>query len=124
HLKLLDAPVAMIESVLAKLRETGAEIKTDDGCLEIRGTREIKPVNLTTQPYQGFPTDLQAPFMAYLTLARGSSTINERIFENRMMHVAELRRMGADARTQNANGTIIHGVPSLSGAQVMASDLR
>jgi UDP-N-acetylglucosamine 1-carboxyvinyltransferase len=124
HLRLKDAPVAMIESVLAKLQETGAEITPRDGALEVKGPAEIRPVHVTTQPHPGFPTDLQAPFMAYLTLAKGSSVITERIFENRFVHVAELRRMGADARVQSANGTVVHGVPALSGAEVMASDLR
>ena len=121
---LRDAPTWMIESVLAKLAETGANIVARDGGIEVTGPSEIRPVNVTTQPHPGFPTDLQAPFMAYLTLAKGSSVVTERIFENRFVHVAELRRMGADARVQNANGTVVHGVPALSGAEVMASDLR
>lgn len=121
---LKDAPTWMIESVLAKLAETGAVITPRDGGIEVKAPAEIRPVSVTTQPHPGFPTDLQAPFMAYLTLAKGSSVVTEKIFENRFMHVAELRRMGADARVQSANGTVVHGVPALSGAEVMAPDLR
>jgi UDP-N-acetylglucosamine 1-carboxyvinyltransferase len=124
RLRLKDAPVTMIESVLAKLQETGAAVSIGPATLDVQGPGEIRPVSLTTQPHPGFPTDLQAPFMAYLALARGSSTITERIFENRFLHVGELCRMGADARVQSASGTLIRGVPWLSGAQVMASDLR
>ncbi|MBI4859352.1 MAG: UDP-N-acetylglucosamine 1-carboxyvinyltransferase [Candidatus Riflebacteria bacterium] len=124
QLLLKDAPVSMIESVIAKLQESGVEVAPRDTGLLVKGPAQIRPVDLTTQPHPGFPTDLQAPFMAYLTLAAGSSTISERIFENRFLHVAELRRMGADARVQSTSGTVIHGVDHLSGAQVMAGDLR
>jgi len=124
QVRLHRAPVAAIQSVIAKLQESGAEVSIGDGWLDVKGPAQIRSVNVTTQPYPGFPTDLQAPFMAYLTLAKGSSTVTERIFENRFLHAAELGRMGADVRVQNASSTIINGVDTLSGAQVMASDLR
>jgi UDP-N-acetylglucosamine 1-carboxyvinyltransferase len=124
HLRLHDAPVEMLDAVIETLRATGAELTVKSGYLDVKGPKEIRPVNISTAPHPGFPTDLQAPFMAYMTLANGTGTIAEKIFENRFLHVAELRRMGGMVRVQNANGTIIEGVPSLSGAQVMASDLR
>jgi UDP-N-acetylglucosamine 1-carboxyvinyltransferase len=80
-------------------------------------------VDVTTAPYPGFPTDVQAQFMAMMALAEGASIIREMVFENRFMHVAELRRMGADIRTKGASA-MIRGVPSLEGAPVMATDLR
>jgi len=124
RLRLHGAPIAMIQSVIAKLQETGADVQVGDDWIEVQGPDQIRPVDVTTQPHPGFPTDLQAPFMAYLSLARGSSTITERIFENRFLHAAELARMGADVRIQSHSTAVIHGMESLSGAQVMASDLR
>ena len=83
----------------------------------------IRAVDLRTQPFPGFPTDLQAPFMSLLATAQGTSVITEAIFENRLQHVAELQRMGAAIRTQG-NTAFIEGVPFLSGAPVTGSDLR
>ena len=84
---------------------------------------DIRGVDITTQPFPGFPTDLQAPFMALLTTARGTSIITEKIYENRMQHVTELRRMGASICVQGSTA-VIEGVPQLSGALVSGTDLR
>jgi UDP-N-acetylglucosamine 1-carboxyvinyltransferase len=112
-----------LEAVLAKVAEAGAEIKANAETIHITGVRPIKPVNIKTLAYPGFPTDMQAQFMSLMTLSEGTSVINETIFENRFTHVAELRRMGArieaDGRT-----AIVKGVPKLSAAPVMATDLR
>jgi UDP-N-acetylglucosamine 1-carboxyvinyltransferase len=99
------------------------EIESDGDGVEVVGTRRIRSVDIKTQPYPGFPTDMQAQFMVLMCLARGLSVISETIFENRFIHVSELQRMGADIRIQE-NAAIIQGVESLSGAPVMATDLR
>lgn len=114
---------AHIDAVLAKVAEAGADIKIDHGTIRVIGRRTIKPVNVTTLEYPGFPTDMQAQIMSLMSLAEGTSVINETIFENRFTHVAELRRMGADIRTDGRTA-IIQGVPKLSAAPVMATDLR
>jgi len=112
-----------LEAVLAKVTEAGAQVTSDEGTIHIAGQRAIKPVNVTTLEYPGFPTDMQAQIMSLMSLAEGTSVINETIFENRFTHVAELRRMGADIRTDGRTA-IINGVPKLSAAPVMATDLR
>jgi UDP-N-acetylglucosamine 1-carboxyvinyltransferase len=112
-----------LEAVLSKVTETGARVTTDDGTIHVAGHRTIKPVNVTTLEYPGFPTDMQAQIMSLVSLAEGTSVINETIFENRFTHVAELRRMGADIRTDGRTA-IIKGVRRLSAAPVMATDLR
>jgi UDP-N-acetylglucosamine 1-carboxyvinyltransferase len=112
-----------LEAVLSKVAEAGAEIKVDDGTIHVAGAHKIKPVNVTTQEYPGFPTDMQAQIMSLMALAEGTSVINETIFENRFTHVAELRRMGADIQTEGRSA-IVQGVPKLSAAPVMATDLR
>jgi UDP-N-acetylglucosamine 1-carboxyvinyltransferase len=112
-----------LDAVLAKVTEAGARVTTDDRTIHITGQRAIKPVNVTTSEYPGFPTDMQAQIMSLMSLAEGTSVINETIFENRFTHVAELRRMGADIRTDGRTA-IIKGVPKLSAAPVMATDLR
>jgi UDP-N-acetylglucosamine 1-carboxyvinyltransferase len=91
--------------------------------VRVVGSRRIRSVDVKTQPYPGFPTDMQAQFMTLMSLSRGLSIITETIFENRFIHVNELQRMGADIRIEG-NAAIIQGVESLSGAQVMATDLR
>lgn len=111
-----------LSSVLQKLRDCGCDLEIDgDGIVITPGT--IKGIDITTQPFPGFPTDLQAPFMALLATAQGTSVITEKIYENRMQHVAELQRMGAAIRVQG-NAAIVEGVPSLSGAPVNGTDLR
>jgi UDP-N-acetylglucosamine 1-carboxyvinyltransferase len=112
-----------LEAVLAKVTEAGARVTTDDSTIHLAGQRAIKPVNVTTLEYPGFPTDMQAQIMSLVSLAEGTSVINETIFENRFTHVAELRRMGADIRTDGRTA-IIKGVRKLSAAPVMATDLR
>lgn len=113
-----------LDAVLSKLREAGAEIATGEDwiSLDMQGKRP-KAVNITTAPYPGFPTDMQAQFTLLNMLAEGTGWIKETIFENRFMHVPELVRMGAKAEIEN-NMLITHGVEQLSGVQVMATDLR
>ena len=112
-----------LEAVIQKLRETGCVITTEQGGIRVKGPSRVKPVTIKTQEHPGFPTDMQAQLMALLTIADGTSIITENIFENRFMHVAELRRMGADITTDGAVG-VVRGVDRLSGAEVMATDLR
>jgi UDP-N-acetylglucosamine 1-carboxyvinyltransferase len=112
-----------MEGIVHKLREAGMEIETDGQGVRAVGNKRIKSVDVKTQPYPGFPTDMQAQFMVLMSLARGLSVISETIFENRFIHVSELRRMGADIRIQG-NTAIIQGAGNLSGAPVMATDLR
>jgi UDP-N-acetylglucosamine 1-carboxyvinyltransferase len=112
-----------LDAVLAKVVEAGAEVTTDDGTIHVNGARKIKPVSIKTLEYPGFPTDMQAQFMSLMSMAEGTSVINETIFENRFTHVAELRRMGADIQTEGRTA-IVKGVPRLSAAPVMATDLR
>jgi UDP-N-acetylglucosamine 1-carboxyvinyltransferase len=106
------------------LREAGIEVDHSDHTVRVRGGRRIiRSVDVTTLPFPGFPTDLQAQAMALLTTADGISIIIEKVFPDRFMHVAELNRMGARIRKEG-NAAVVHGVDRLSGAQVMASDLR
>ncbi|MEP0235921.1 UDP-N-acetylglucosamine 1-carboxyvinyltransferase [Roseibium sp.] len=121
---LKGARADLLENALNILRQTGAEItETKDGLKIYRNGNGIQPVDVTTEPFPGFPTDLQAQFMALMTKAGGQSRITETIFENRFMHVQELARLGAqisiDGRT-----AVIDGVGTLRGAPVMATDLR
>jgi UDP-N-acetylglucosamine 1-carboxyvinyltransferase len=120
---LLDARPDHMHAVLDKLQEAGVQIKRKGMTLTVRRGRPLKPVDITTQPYAGFPTDVQAQMMALLTLAKGISVLTERIFESRFMHVSELTRLGADIAIEGPNAIIKGGRP-LSGAPVMASDLR
>ena len=108
----------------ATLRQTGAIVEeTADGVRIKRNGNAIEPVSVETQPFPGFPTDLQAQLMALMTRAKGTSVIRETIFENRFMHVQELARLGADIRLHGDSATV-RGVGTLRGAQVMATDLR
>jgi UDP-N-acetylglucosamine 1-carboxyvinyltransferase len=111
------------EAVINKLRETGVMITHDGGSMRVQGSKVLKAEDIRTMQYPAFPTDMQAQFMALMTVADGTSIITENIFENRFMHVAELRRMGANIRVQGAAATV-RGVASLEGAPVMATDLR
>lgn len=113
-----------LDAVLAKLREAGAEIETGDDwiSLDMKGQR-AKAVTFRTAPHPGFPTDMQAQFSLLNLVAEGSGMITETIFENRFMHIPELIRMGAHAEIES-NSVLCHGVEKLSGAQVMATDLR
>lgn len=121
---LKHADPKTLVSVLEALKQTGAEISTQaDGIRVIGHGDKITPVNIETQPYPGFPTDLQAQFMGLMTRAKGISQITETIFENRFMHVQELARLGANISLVGQTATI-EGVDQLQGAQVMATDLR
>ena len=113
-----------MRAVIGKLIETGADIQTNQNSikLDMKGKRP-NPVNIRTSAYPNFPTDMQAQFMALNSIAEGSSTITETIFENRFMHVPELSRMGADLKLEG-NTVVCKGVKSLSGANLMATDLR
>ncbi|MBI5814281.1 MAG: UDP-N-acetylglucosamine 1-carboxyvinyltransferase [Nitrospinae bacterium] len=106
-----------------KLRECGCQVSEDGDSVKVAGPEVISPVNVTTAPFPGFPTDMQAQIMALMSVADGAAVITEMIFENRFMHVAELRRMGADIKVSGHSATV-RGVPKLSGAPVMATDLR
>src|SRR5512135_2363926 len=123
NIKILHCPLSEMEMVIHKLRELGMEIEVDGDGVRAVGTKRIRSVDVKTQPYPGFPTDMQAQFMVLMSLAKGLSVISETIFENRFIHVSELIRMGADIRIVG-NSAIIQGVENLSGAPVMASDLR
>lgn len=118
-----NASAEHLTSFLQKLHETGAEIEIAGQRIRARATNGFRSVDITTQPFPGFPTDLQAQTMAMLCVAEGASVIRETVFENRFMQVAELARMGADIDL-DGNAAIVRGVKSLSGAPVMASDLR
>ncbi|MGQ9508225.1 MAG: UDP-N-acetylglucosamine 1-carboxyvinyltransferase [Thermodesulfobacteriota bacterium] len=123
NVKLLNCPLNHMEAVIYKLREAGVEIEPDGDGVRVIGNKRIRSTDIKTQPYPGFPTDMQAQFMVLMSLARGLSVITETIFENRFIHVSELLRMGADIRIKG-NSAIIQGVDHLSGAPVMATDLR
>jgi UDP-N-acetylglucosamine 1-carboxyvinyltransferase len=123
NIKILECPLSEMEMVVHKLRESGMEIEPEGDGVRAVGMKRIRSVDVKTQPYPGFPTDMQAQFMVLMSLARGLSVICETIFENRFIHVSELRRMGADIRIQG-DSAIIQGVEGLSGAPVMATDLR
>lgn len=111
------------EAVIHKLRRTGARVDIDGSRLRVSGGEKISSTDVKTLPYPGFPTDMQAQFMVLMSVASGLSIISETIFENRFIHVSELRRMGADI-TVSGNSALVKGVPGLSGAPVMATDLR
>ncbi len=123
NIKILNCPLQQMQTVVHKLKESGIEIESEGDGVRVVGMKRIRSVDIKTQPYPGFPTDMQAQFMVLMSLARGLSVISETIFENRFIHVSELHRMGADIRIQE-NSAIIQGVESLSGAPVMATDLR
>ena len=112
-----------MESILQKLLESGAEITTKKNSVTVRANKKLNAVNINTAPYPGFPTDMQAQFMALNTFSNGVGEITETIFENRFMHVQELRRMGALIDIKH-NTAIIRGGDLLEGAKVMATDLR
>jgi UDP-N-acetylglucosamine 1-carboxyvinyltransferase len=112
-----------LEAVIAKLRATGAEVTAEGDGIRVRGKSEFKPADISTQPFPGFPTDMQAQFMVLMTRARGQSVLAETIFENRYMHVPELQRMGADIVVEGRTA-VVRGPTKLTGATVMATDLR
>lgn len=112
-----------LKAITAKLVESGAQVEEGNDWIRVKRHHNIKPLYIKTLPYPGFPTDMQAQFMAYLCCAEGSSVITESVFENRYMHVSELSRMGAKIKAEGRTA-IIKGVDELSGARVKATDLR
>jgi UDP-N-acetylglucosamine 1-carboxyvinyltransferase len=118
-----DARWNHLMAPLHKLQEMGVKVTRDNDSVTVVGRKRFKPVDVTTLAFPGYPTDLQAQLMALLCLTDGISVVTEKIFPDRFMHVAELNRMGADIRKEN-NMAVVHGVRRLSGAPVMASDLR
>lgn len=124
RVKLKDTDPSILEAVLAKLQEAGAEITTGPDWIELdmKGKRP-KAVNVRTAPYPAFPTDMQAQFISLNAIAEGTGTVIETVFENRFMHVYEMNRMGAQILVEG-NTAIVTGVPALKGAPVMATDLR
>ena len=113
----------ILGAVLDKLNESGAEIKLGEDWINLKMNQKLKSVNLRTAPYPAFPTDMQAQFMVLNSVAEGTAIITETIFENRFMHVQELKRMGACIEVEG-NTAVVHGVTNLEGASVMATDLR
>jgi UDP-N-acetylglucosamine 1-carboxyvinyltransferase len=112
-----------LEALINKLRDTGMKISASKNRLKVSSSDKINSVDIKTTPHPGFPTDLQAQMMAYMSIASGLSVISETVFENRFMHVSELIRMGADIVIQGGNA-VVRGVSRLRGAQTMATDLR
>ncbi len=123
EITLTDVEPKHLGAVLAKLEEMGSTFTTTEDTITIHPSQDIKPVKIVTQEYPAFPTDMQAQFLALATQANGVSIIEERLFENRFMHVSELQRMGADI-TLNGHTATVSGKTQLSGTDVMATDLR
>jgi UDP-N-acetylglucosamine 1-carboxyvinyltransferase len=123
NVKIAGARADHLEALIAKLLEAGADVVEEEDGLRVKGPRHIRSVNIKTHPHPGFPTDMQAQFMALMALGDGTSVITENVFENRFMHVCELQRMGADITIEGPTATI-RGIKSLRGAPVMATDLR
>jgi UDP-N-acetylglucosamine 1-carboxyvinyltransferase len=123
RVRVTGADPAHLDAVIAKLREAGAKVTVGPDWIEVEMKGRPRAVDLRTAPHPGFPTDMQAQFAALDAVADGVGTIVETIFENRFMHMLELRRLGADVRIEG-HTAVIHGVPRLSGAPVMATDLR
>jgi UDP-N-acetylglucosamine 1-carboxyvinyltransferase len=123
EVNLLGCDQQHLDALINKLRDTGMTITPVEKGLKVSAGCKIHSVDVKTLPYPGFPTDLQAQIMAYMSIGSGLSVIAETVFENRFMHVSELMRMGADIVIQGGSA-IVRGVPTLYGAQTMATDLR
>jgi UDP-N-acetylglucosamine 1-carboxyvinyltransferase len=126
NVRVTGARPGTLDAVLDKLREAGVTIESGEDWISVgpNGTHgRLRAVNLRTAPYPAFPTDMQAQFVALNCIANGTGVVNETIFENRFMHVQELRRLGADIEVEG-NTAVVKGVPHLDGATVMATDLR
>ncbi|MGQ0749349.1 MAG: UDP-N-acetylglucosamine 1-carboxyvinyltransferase [Betaproteobacteria bacterium] len=121
--KLNGARAGTLDAVLDKLREAGAHVTSGTDWVSVAANGELQAVNVRTAPYPAFPTDMQAQFVALNSIARGTAVVTETIFENRFMHVQELKRLGADIEVEG-NAAVVKGVPNLDGAAVMATDLR
>lgn len=118
-----NALIEHLKPVVAKLKEAGVYIEEDINGVRVKGNGPIRAVDIKTLPYPGFPTDMQAQFMAMLTIAQGTSIVSETVFENRFMHVDELKRMGANIKIEGRSA-VVEGVAQLTGCQVKATDLR
>jgi UDP-N-acetylglucosamine 1-carboxyvinyltransferase len=118
-----DCPYGSLDSLNIKLREAGAEVIEEENGVRVIGDYPIRSIDIKTLPHPGFPTDMQAQMTAMMSIASGLSVIKETVFENRFMHIGELKRMGADI-TIDGRCAIVRGVRSLSGAPLMATDLR
>jgi len=112
-----------LDAVVNKLEEAGVSVEQSPAGVRVRARGDFRAVDVKTLPYPGFPTDMQAQFMTLMTLAEGQSVVSETVFENRFMHVSELRRLGADVRVEG-HSAVVRGVERLSGAQTIATDLR
>ena len=112
-----------LKPIVAKLKETGVQITEEEDAIRVDASQGLKPIDIKTLPYPGFPTDMQAQCMALLTVSEGTSVIIESVFENRFMHVSELNRMGANIKIEG-HSAVVQGVKGLQGAQVKATDLR
>lgn len=123
EVRLRNCPLAELDALVSKLREMNVGIEQLGDEVVVRRAGDLRAADVSTQPYPGFPTDMQAQLMALMTLAQGTSTVEENIFENRFMHVMELSRMGANIKLKG-NAAVVRGVDRLAGAPVMASDLR
>jgi UDP-N-acetylglucosamine 1-carboxyvinyltransferase len=121
--RIKEMQLEHLDALVFKLLDAGVDITNKDGVVRVKGPKKLKPVNIKTRPYPGFPTDMQAQFMALMCVADGASVVAENIFENRFMHVSELMRFGADI-TVEGNSATVKGIKKLSGAPVMATDLR
>ena len=122
-IRLTNTSATYLDSVVVKLLETGCEVTAEGDAIALKAPPRLKAVSVRTSPYPGFPTDMQAQFMAINSVADGTAVIRETIFENRFMHAVELIRLGADIKIDASNATVT-GVPHLDGATVMATDLR
>jgi UDP-N-acetylglucosamine 1-carboxyvinyltransferase len=118
-----NALIEHLKPVVAKLKEAGVLIDEEINGVRVRGTGELKAVDIKTLPYPGFPTDMQAQFMAMLTISQGTGVVSETVFENRFMHVDELKRMGANIKI-DGRSAVVEGVKKLTGCPVKATDLR
>ena len=123
EIRILNCRLGDMMAVVDKLRNIGVVVEATNGGCVVAYDGQLKPADITTQPYPGFPTDLQAQFMAMLALGEGNSIIVEKIFPDRFMHVAELNRMAANLRKEGP-AVVVAGVKELIAAPVMASDLR
>ena len=121
--ELVGAKASEMDATLDALRQAGVTVEDTGTGIRVKSDGELKPLTISTAPYPGFATDMQAQFMAMLCMADGASVLTETIFENRYMHVPELNRMGAHIETKGRTA-IVHGVKKLTGAPVMATDLR
>lgn len=122
-IKIENVIVSHIKPVIAKLEEAGAQVIEEDDSIRVIGNSIKRPINIKTLPYPGFPTDMQAQFMAFTTTLNGKSTVKETVFENRFMHADELVKMGADINTKDREARVV-GPSQLKGAKVNATDLR